>query len=133
MKMGYTTVRRAQMNSTIRIKRSGPGKLYFEVYVEGAIPVLTSACYSSICKLEAGLALLFATASSPNDLLVEPDGDATRIGLKDRRGRVPFVGRLAESLVQSAIGTIASAQVVDDRPPEQRRTDLSGSLCDLNH
>jgi hypothetical protein len=133
MKMGHTTVRRAQMNSTIRIKRSGPGKLYFEVYVEGAIPVLTSAYYSSICKLEAGLALLFATARSPNDLLVEPDGDATRIGLKDKRGRVPFVGRLVESLVQSAISTIASAQVVDDRPPKQRRTDLSGSLCDLNH
>lgn len=121
------------MNSTIRIKRSGPGKLYFEVYVDGAIPVLTSAYYSSICKMEAGLTLLFAAASSPNDLLVEPNIDGTRVGLKDRRGRVPFVGRLAESLVQRAMCTIASAEVVDDRPPEQRRTDLSGSLCDLNH
>jgi hypothetical protein len=121
------------MNSTIRIKRSGPGKLYFEVHVEGAIPVLTSAYYSTICKMEAGLALLFAAARSPNHLLVEPHGDATRVGLNDRRGRVPFVGQLSESLVQSTISTIGSAQVIDDRPPEQRRTDLSGRLCDLHH
>lgn len=133
MKMGYATVRGAQMNSTIRIKRSGRGKLYFEVYVEGASPVLASGHYSSICKMEAGLALLFAAASSPDDLLVESDEEATRVGLRGKRGRVPFVGRLAETMVRRAICTIASAQVVDDRPPEQRRTDLSGSLCDINH
>lgn len=121
------------MSSTIRIKRSGPGKVFFEVHAEGAIPVLTSAHYRTICKMEAGLALLFAAAHSPSALLIEPGEDAMRIGLKNKRGRVTFDGQLSESMVQSAMSTIASAQVIDDRPPERRRTDLSGRLCDLHH
>jgi hypothetical protein len=121
------------MSSTIRIKRSGPGKLFFEVHSEGAIPALTSAHYSTICKMEAGLALLFAAARSPGALRMEPDEGAMRIGLKGKRGRVTFVGQLSESMVQIVMPTIASAHVIDDRPPEQRRADLSGRLCDLHH
>lgn len=121
------------MNSTIRIKRSGPGRLFFEVHAEGAIPLLTSAHYSTICKMEAGLALLVAAARSPSTLLVEPTADTVKIGMKDKRGRVTFVGQISETLVQRAMSTIASAQVIDERPPEQRRTDLSGRLCDLHH
>ena len=59
--------------------------------------------------------------------------DTVKIGMKDKRGRVTFVGQISETLVQRAMSTIASAQVIDERPPEQRRTDLSGRLCDLHH
>lgn len=120
------------MKSTIRIKRSGPGRLLFEIHVDGATPLLTSAHYSSICKMEAGLALLVAAARSPSDLLVEPAADTVKVGLKDKRGRVTFVGQVSETLVQGAMSTIASAQVIDERPPERRRTALSGRLCDLH-
>lgn len=133
MENGGRKTKGTRMSSTIRIKRSGPGRLFFEVHSEGVVASLTSAHYSTICKMEAGLALLFAVARSPSALRVEPGEGATRIGLKDRRGRVTFVGRIPESLLLRAISTIASAQVVDDRPPEQRRTDISGRLCDLHH
>lgn len=81
--------------------------------------------------MEAGLALLIAAARSPSALLIEPSADTVKIGLKGTRGRVMLVGQLSESLVQRAMSTIATAHVIDERPPEQRRTDMSGRLCDL--
>lgn len=52
----------------------------------GPSRVLTNAHFSTICMLEAGLALIFAAARSSSALLVEQDDGATKVGLKDKRG-----------------------------------------------
>jgi hypothetical protein len=120
------------MNSIIRVKRSSPQNLYFEIHVNDGVHVVTSEPFSTFCKLETGLAFHVAAAQTPNALSVQASGDSTKVGLRSQRGRVRLLGQHPEQVVQRVISAVSNAQVIDERPPAQRRTDLSGPLSNLH-
>ncbi|MFT3953795.1 MAG: hypothetical protein QM722_05185 [Piscinibacter sp.] len=122
-----------EFSHTIRIKKDAPRCLVFEVASSSGGLLARSAPYASICKLEAGLTVLRAAAESAEAAAVETDGATTWVRPGDRRSRVALKGMLSTDLVAQVLAGLPSAVIVDDRPPSERRADLSGQFCDLAH
>jgi len=121
------------MTDIIRINKVGPRKLGFEADLVPERRVATSAPFQTIGQLESGLAALFQMAQSPQSVAVELGADMTSFGLSWRRTRVRFVGRLEADCISGVLSGALNAIVVGERPADQRRADLSGRLCDLEH
>lgn len=120
------------MAHTVRIKKDAPRSLVFEVMNASGRLIARSAPYTSICKLEAGLATLTASAEAPESAVVNSDGHITWVRAATRRSRVALEGLLLHDVVAELLMGLPSAVVVDARPPHERRTDLTGPLCDLS-
>lgn len=117
---------------TVRIKKDATRRLVFEV-VDGEGSLLArSAPYSSICKLEAGLALLIAAGQDAGRAVIDRGEIATAIGPGGRRGRVRVTGDLSPNRIREILASLPEAVVSDDRSPGERRYELSGRLCDLH-
>jgi hypothetical protein len=117
---------------TIRIKRRGPRGLYFDIEDHAGQRFATSSPFDTICRLESGLAVLIQAAQKPHVAVVERDDRSTSIRVGSTRKRVHFIGRLTDSSVHDLLTGIDTAMVMDERPANQRRADLSGRLCELD-
>jgi hypothetical protein len=120
------------MPHTVRIKKNAPRCLYFEVASASGNLIVRSTPYTSICKLETGLAGLTATAATPESVVVNSDGSTTWIGTTTRRSHVALEGLLSHGDVAELLAGLPSAIVVDARPSHERRADLTGPLCNLS-
>jgi hypothetical protein len=121
------------MEHTFRIKKGGPRQLYFLVDRGADHQIATSETFDTICKLEAGLAVLLEAAKSSGTVVVERDAELTSLGSDGRRLRVRFRGRLDDDGVRELLRGAMTATLIDERPNGQRRADLSGRLCELGH
>ncbi len=121
------------MAHTIRIKKDAPHGLVFEVASSSGTLLARSNPYISICKLEAALSVLTAAAKAAKAVSIDTDGHTTWVTPGGRKSRVALEGGLSDDRVTHLLMGVASATVIDDRPPEARRSDLSGRLCDLAH
>ena len=121
------------MTHTIRIEKGGRRGLHFEVNSGAAREIATSTSSDTICRLETGLSILFQAARSPSSAAVELNVDTTSVGPSKRRKRVRFVGHFDADGIRKLLAGALTAIVVDERPADQRRADLSGRLCDLEH
>lgn len=130
---GYTSTLWPRMTHTIRIKKGGPRSLHFEVDSGAGRGIATSASFDTICLLEAGLSVLVQAAQSPSSVAVEFGAGTTSLGPSKRRMRVRFVGHLDADGIREVLAGALTAVVVDERPSSQRRANLSGRLCDLDH
>jgi hypothetical protein len=120
-----------ETNQTIRIKKGAPRHLVFEVLDSKGALLARSTPFASICKLEAGLALLVAAARESEAAVINIDGSTTSVTPADRRTRVRFEGTVPPERLRVLFNGLLEAVVVDDRSPSERRKDLSGVLCDL--
>ncbi len=114
------------MTSTIRIERSSPRSLFFEIDAGTGGRITTSASFKSIYRMEAGHAVLFGAGQPPCT-------DTTSLGPSKRRKRVRFDGRYDADWAREVLSCALAAIVLDERPADHRRADLSGRLCDLEH
>ena len=121
------------MTHTIRIKKRGPRDLYFDVEGGTGHRIATSSPFDTICRLESGLAVLGDAAQNPVRAIVERDDETTSIGSSPGRKRVRFVGCLKDTGVRDLLSGVETARVVDERPEDQRRVDLSGRLSEVGH
>ena len=121
------------MEHTFRIKKGGPRQLYFLVDRGADQRITTSENFHTICKLEAGLAVLLEAAQSPESALVERDAEVTSLGSAGRRMRVRLRGRLDDDGVRELLRGAMTATLIDERPNGQPRADLSGHLCELGY
>lgn len=121
------------ISHTIRIKKDAPRCLVFEVMSWSGALLARSAPYASICKLEVGLTVLRAAAEAAEAATIDTDGSTTWVRPGGRRSRVALEGRLAADRISQLLAGLPLAAVVDDRPPSERRADLSGRLCDIAH
>lgn len=117
---------------TVRIKKEASRQLVFEVWDGAGFHVARSATYPSICKLEAGLAMLMVAAQQSDRAVVERDDIRTAIQPVGRRARVCLDGSLSDGRIQEMLASLSEAVVRDDRSPSEKRFDLSGRLCDLH-
>ena len=117
---------------TIRIKKDATRRLVFEVVDRAGLLLARSAPYSSICKLEAGLATLLAAGREADTSVVYRGDTATAIGPVGRRSRVRLMSELSPSRIREILASLPEAVVSDERSPSERRYDLSGWLCDLH-
>lgn len=116
---------------TIRIKKDAPHQLVFEVLDSTGALLARSTPFPSICKLEGGLAVLVAAARKAETAVITIDVSTTTVTPAGRRSRVRLEGALRPEHRRALFGGILEAVVVDDRPPHERRSDLSGPLCEL--
>jgi hypothetical protein len=121
------------MEHTFRIKKGGPRQLYFLVEHGAGHQIATSETFATICKLEAGLAVLLEAAQSPESVVIEHDAEVTSLGSAGRRARVRFRGRLTDDGISGLLRGAMTAALIDERPDGRRRADLSGPLCDFGH
>ena len=119
------------MTLTIRIKRVGPRGLYFEVVRRSGESLATSEPFDTICRLESGLATLVEMARSPDLVGVERNAARTSLSPATRRRQVGFAGCLADDAIRELLAGTEAATVIDERPVAQRRSNLSGPLCNL--
>jgi hypothetical protein len=119
------------MTHTIRIKKEAPRRLVFEVLSPSGTLLARSATFASICKLEAALSLLTAAGPAIESAAFGTEGETTWVRPGTRRSRMALEGSLPANRVAQLLTGIPSASVVDDRPPSERRADLSGRRCDL--
>lgn len=117
----------------VLIKKLAPRCLVFEV-VDGAGKLLArSLPYTTICKLEAGLSVLSAAAESAHRTEFADDEPTTWVMPAVGRRRVALEGRHGSDALVQLLQGIPQAELVDERPAAERRTDLSGQLCELTH
>ena len=123
----------AAMTSIIRIRKRGHRNLFSDVESGAGDRTLIGASFSTIGRFESGLAVLFQAAQSPGSVAVEPDADTTGLDTTKRDMRVRFVGHFDADGIRKLLAGALIAIVVDERPADQRRADLSGRLRDLEH
>ncbi len=116
---------------TIRIKKQATRRLVFEVQGSTGALLARSTPFTSICKLEAGLSVLTAAARESESAIISVDDNTTSVTPAGRRSRVLLEGKLPPEHRRVLFAGILEAVVVDDRPPNERRDDLSGPLCVL--
>jgi hypothetical protein len=116
---------------TIRIKREAPHHLVFEVLDSTGTSLARSTPFASICKLEGGLAVLVAAARKAETAVINIDGSTTSVITAGRSSRMRLGGTLSPEHRRVLFGGILEEVVVDDRLPHERRSDLSGPLCEL--
>ena len=116
----------------IRIKKDAARRLVFEVLDGTGSLLARSAPYPSICKLEAGLAMLMAAAQESDRAVIDRGDSSTAIGPVGRRGRVHVQGNLSRGRIQKLLASVPKAVVRDERSAGERRYDLSGPLCHLH-
>ena len=121
------------MNHSIRIKREGPRRLIFEVLDGAGKNLGVSEPFTTICRLEAGFATLCEAAKSPEGIKVSHSSGRTSVGSGLGRRQLHFVGRLQDDAIHEILVGAQGATIVDERPQEHRRGDLSGPLRDLTH
>jgi hypothetical protein len=109
----------------------GASAVTFEVRANNSAVLATSVPFDSICRLEAALGTLSARTRE-DWRAVERDGKTTVIVGEGRRG-VRLDGRLTTDQVAAVVATVADATIVDERPANRRRQDLTGLCCDLSH
>ena len=119
------------MKHTIRIKKRGPRDLCFDLDEGASRRLATSAGFDTICRLERGLAVLVKVSPAPESAAVERVAEATSIGPSSRRRRARFIGSPGNNEIRAPLCAVAAANVIDERPADQRRTDRSDRLCDL--
>jgi hypothetical protein len=130
---GTSSAVRPTMEHTYRVKKGGPRQLYFLVDRGADQQIATSDTFDTICKLEAGLAVLLEVAQFPESAVVERDAEVTSLSSAARRMRVRFRGHLDDDGVSELLRGVMTATLIDERPKGQRRADLSGRLRELGH
>ncbi len=116
---------------TIRIKKQATRRLVFEVQDSTGALLARSTPFTSICKLEAGLSVLTAAARESEAAIISVDDNTTSVTPGGRRSRVLLEGKLLPESRRVLLAGVLEAVVVDDRPPNERRIDLSGPVCAL--
>jgi hypothetical protein len=117
---------------TIRIKRREPRSLYFVIEDRAGRQIATSGRFETICRLELGLAVLVQASQKRHLVVIARDDQSTSIRVGSSRKRVRFVSDLTGVCVRDLLAGINSAEVIDERAASQRRTELSGRLCELD-
>jgi hypothetical protein len=120
------------MEHTFCIRMGGPRQLFFLVDRGADLRIATGETFGTICKLEAGLAVLLEVAQSPESAVVERDAGVTSLG-SAARVRVRFRGRMDDDGVRELLRGAMTTTLIDERPNGQRRADLAGRLCELGH
>ena len=121
------------MANTIRIKRAGPRALYFDLARGAGQTPATGTVYETICRLEAGLSLLYQACQAPTSAVVYRDAETTSMRPTGRRGRVRLVGRLNDDHARELFQVANTAIMIHERPVAQRHTEMSGRLCGLRN
>ncbi len=92
----------------------------------------TSKRFSSICKLEASLANLKHIAEEKSELKIEHGGSFLDIKATSSRRIVRLQGKLDRPTLQQLMNHVVNARILDARPENRRRSDLTGLTCDRN-
>jgi len=118
------------MKHTIRIKKRGPRDLFFDLDDGASRRLATGAGFDTICGLER-VAVLVEVSPAPESAAVERVAEATSIGPSSRRRQARFIGSPGNNEIRTPLRAVAVANVIDERPADQSRTDRSDRLCDL--
>ena len=117
------------LNLQVRISSPRPGAVCFTVEGSTGEGLLSSAAFPTICRLEEVLARLCAVANSPVGQRNWQLGSDS-LAMSDPAGRLTL--RLAQppeaADIETMLDGLPTANVIDDRDPKRRRTDLSGPL-----
>ena len=117
------------LNLQVRISSPGPGAVCFTVEGSTGEGLLSSAAFPTICRLEEVLARLCAVASSPvGQRSWQLSSDSLAISGPAGRLTLRLSHALRAADIDAILDGLPTANVVDDRDPKRRRTDLSGPL-----
>lgn len=107
------------------------GGLHFEIYF-GSELVTLSRSFDSICQLERSLSLLLRLALS-NSFEIDQSSGGTAIRQKGQRAKIVFYRSISSLQISKILQAVSSASVIDRRPINRRRFDLSGPLQRVVH
>ena len=120
------------LNLQVRISSPIPGAVCFAVEGSTGEGLFRAAAFPTICRLEEVLARLCAVASSPAGKRSWQLGSDSMV-ISGPSGRLTL--RLSQAPnaadIDAMLDSLPTANVIDDRDPKRRRTDLSGPLRHL--
>jgi len=117
----------------VLIKKRASRCLVFEVQNSNGRLLARSRPYTTICTLEASLSVLTAAAHAGHRV-EHSEGDRTTFVMPvSSRRRVELEGPLQPGAVADLLEGLPAALIVDERPAAERRSDLSGRLCELSN
>ena len=117
----------------ICIKSENSEALWYEIKSGSAECVLRSRNFKTICQIETALAGLWEIARYPEAASIVQSSAKTEIVSLLSRRRVSLSDQVCTADLKSVLHGIPQAKVLDERPNDRRRTDLTGPLRKLIH
>ena len=114
---------------TVVILCIGDGAVGFVVRDTGGKALASSAPFATICRLESALSTLISASMHEWAVTTHDMGSVVSVG----RRRVPLREPRSRAEIAAAIAAAACARIVDQRPANRRRYDLTGMRCDMSH
>lgn len=122
-------VERDSVNAEVTIRIDERAGLFYEVRDHAGHAIARSTTFASICKLEESLAALYRACAAKERCTWSIESGVTTLRFGSTRRAFRIQGALQSVHIEQLLECVAVGRLVDARPPERRRTDLSQGSC----